>query len=417
MTVGDTTISIHLKCLFLKLEFSVDANILRISKMFTFFNISSFPKDPERRHFWIRNVKRDKWRPTAASVLCSKHFTSEDFQPFALHQQRNDLKRTAVPTVFDYPEHLKPKKTKLRKPPRDRVAEEQLREAERKKEAEREAERQAEAQKLSEVIAIEHNYSKPTPEALLERLDEAQAEVQRLKKKLAAQRKKTSFQKRRHQDLSSTLKSLKEKGLLESQGSEHLKNLLTPTLEAIFSRLHKAPPNTRRKVPPEVRVFASTLQFYSSKAYEYVRKIFKNVLPHSSTMRKWFSNIDGSPGFSKVALELLQQKATEGQKVNKPVLVSLILDEMSLRRQIYYDSKTSSYTGYVDIGEGVSSEDPKPATDALVFMAVGVNWHFKVPIGYFFVAGNGHIAILQNNVDSTRSYKTRGIEEIWSYNL
>ena len=68
--------------------------------------------------------------------------------------------------------------------------------------------------------------------------------------------------------------------------------------------------------------------------------------------------------------------------------MSLLLDEMSLRRQIVYDSKTSSYTGYVNIGEGVSSEDPKPATDALVFMVVGVNWPFKIPIAYFFIAGN-----------------------------
>jgi Transposase protein len=228
----------------------------------------------------------------------------------------------------------------------------------------------------------------PDAPVLLQRLKKAKEDIEILKKKLAAERKKTSFQKKRNRDLSSTLKTLKSKGLLESNGCDHLQSLLTPTLQELFQRLQTSGSAPRsRSFPPEIRVFASTLQFYSTKAYEYVRQTFKKVLPHVTTIRKWFSNISGAPGFSAQAFELLAQKVCEGKLSNKPVFVALMLDEMSLKKQIEYDSQTSAFTGYVNISEGVSEEDPKPATEALVIMAVGVNFHFKIPIGYFFIAG------------------------------
>ena len=65
-----------------------------------------------------------------------------------------------------------------------------------------------------------------------------------------------------------------------------------------------------------------------------------------------------------------------------------MLDEMSLKKQLDYDSVTSSYTGHVDIGEGPCVGELKPATEALVIMVVGINWHFKIPIAYFFIAGD-----------------------------
>jgi len=72
--------------------------------------IFRFPKDPARRKLWQRNVRRDKWVPTKNSVICSKHFQNEDFQPTAEHRQKRELKQTALPTIFDFPEHLQPKK-------------------------------------------------------------------------------------------------------------------------------------------------------------------------------------------------------------------------------------------------------------------------------------------------------------------
>lgn len=330
-------------------------------------------------------MRRAKWKPGRNTVICSRHFENEDFEPFAEHRMKRELKKTAVPTIFDYPEHLQPKKPKLRKPPFDRSLA-----ADSSKDGAAEVERSAiEEQELSKwAVDHDHSYSTPDRMVLKQRLDAAEEEIASLKSKLAAERKKTSFQRKRNQNLKSTLENLKTTGLIESRASDHLGGLLTPTLQELFDRLESSSSKSSRKFPPELRVFASTLHFYSAKAYNYVRETFKKALPHETTIRKWFSNIDGSPGFSTPALQLLKEKVSEGQKLNKPVLVSVMLDEMSLKKQLHYDSVSSSFTGHVDIGEGPCVGELKPATEALVIMVVGINWHFKIPIAYFFIAGD-----------------------------
>lgn len=60
-----------------------------------------FPRDPERRKKWESQVKRDCWKATDTSKICERHFDDEQFE-----KKRQDgrllLKRTAVPTLFDF---------------------------------------------------------------------------------------------------------------------------------------------------------------------------------------------------------------------------------------------------------------------------------------------------------------------------
>lgn len=53
---------------------------------------------------------------------------------------------------------------------------------------------------------------------------------------------------------------------------------------------------THEKYPPPLRQFAGILQFYSTKAYEFVRETFSLSLPHIATIREWTSNIECNPG-------------------------------------------------------------------------------------------------------------------------
>ncbi|XP_053882479.1 THAP domain-containing protein 2 isoform X1 [Malaclemys terrapin pileata] len=69
---------------------------------------STFPLDPKRRKEWIRLVKRNNFVPGKHTFLCSKHFESSCFD---LTGQTRRLRVDAVPTIFDFPAHLK-----LRKP-------------------------------------------------------------------------------------------------------------------------------------------------------------------------------------------------------------------------------------------------------------------------------------------------------------
>lgn len=160
-------------------------------------------------------------------------------------------------------------------------------------------------------------------------------------------------------------------------------NSLNPIARQLLHRIQKKLPSN--KVTPDIRVFATTLQFYNTKAYNYVRKTFENALPHVNTITRWYSMIDGSPGFSTQALDLIKMKVAETKTSNKQCFVSLMMDEMCLKKHVQYESSSSSFKGFVDTGK--DGDECKPATEALVFMVVGVNCYFKIPIGYFFVSG------------------------------
>ena len=70
----------------------------------------------------------------------------------------------------------------------------------------------------------------------------------------------------------------------------------------------------------------------------------------------------------------------------KNVICSLMIDEMAIKKHASRDGK--KYPGYVDLGNDVEDDDSAPlAKDALVFMVVGINESWKVPVGYFFIDG------------------------------
>ena len=315
-------------------------------------------------------------------MICSNHFKPDDFEPQAEFQQKRRLKRLAVPSCFDFPPHLQPKKAKLRLPPKDRSFPEKILQASLVTE-------QSSGQVLLPArVELDHDYSLSDAKLIKSHLDSALVENENLKKKLTSERKKLHFQKKRSENLKSTVQQLKAKGVLGTTANEHLNQLLTPTLQQIIRRIQCQKSNpSKTKFPPELKIFASTLQFYSTKAYEYVRSKFSKALPHVTTVRKWFSNIKGEPGFQDLAFNLLAKKVQQAEESNKQLIVALMLDEMSLKKQIDYDSRDSSHKGYVDLGTGENDDGAKEATQALIIMAVGVNQHFKIPIAYFFVAG------------------------------
>lgn len=134
-----------------------------------------------------------------------------------------------------------------------------------------------------------------------------------------------------------------------------------------------------------MRAFALTLHFYSNKAYNYVREKFINSLPSPRTISKWFQSIEGSPGFCKEALSALAVKNKEAITKNRTVVCNLVMDEMSIRQQVEWTGK--KFCGYVDVGTNLDSDDLPEAKEVLVFMVVALNSHWKIPIGYFFLAG------------------------------
>ena len=60
----------------------------------------------------------------------------------------------------------------------------------------------------------------------------------------------------------------------------------------------------------------------------------------------------------------------------------LMLYGMAVRKQVLYDTKNMKYSGFVGCG-GVVAECSEEATEALVFLVVGLKHFWKCPIDYF----------------------------------
>lgn len=111
-----------------------------------------------------------------------------------------------------------------------------------------------------------------------------------------------------------------------------------------------------------------------------MRNSWGNLLPHPSTLRAWYTIIDGKPGFTAEAF-----KAIKMQNELKSVICNIVIDEMSIKEELIYDN--NRFYGGVDFGTEMdaSSENVPLAKNALVFMAVAVNGSWKIPVGYFLI--------------------------------
>lgn len=134
------------------------------------------------------------------------------------------------------------------------------------------------------------------------------------------------------------------------------------------------------KYPDDLRSFAMTLQFYSPKAYEYVRETFNLCLPAQSVIRSWTSNVDCKPGYTTVCFDALKEKMESCQS---DILFNLVMDEMHIKKQLEFANNEA--WGYVDLGTDVSSDESACATQVLVLMIVAINGHWKMPVAYFLI--------------------------------
>ena len=203
------------------------------------------------------------------------------------------------------------------------------------------------------------------------------------KKKLKTVQRKNRQLRKKVESLTDIVENLKKNSMI----SETCAELLETTYSGVPLHLMKRLISGRSSnvtYHPALKAFALTLQFYSTKAYEYVRETFGLGLPHVATIRRWYSALDGSAGFCKEAFRSLERKVAATRE-GEQVMVALMLDEMAIKKHVQWDGK--KMVGFVDIGNGVFDDSAPPATEALVLMAVALNSSWKVALGYFLIAG------------------------------
>ena len=298
---------------------------------------------------WIIAIKRDNFTPLKGTKICSEHFLPSDYYPSS-----RELRKNSVSSVFDFPDHL-------RKQVNERVPWKRLSANEIQYDPEHYA-----LPPGSPQLCKKSKHSSPTKEGLKEKLENQQKEIKSLQQQIRRKNKKV-------ETLSEIVRDLRDKKLLSDDSSKNLEQyfsgLSAEIIKNHFKNQNKA--TVGRRHSDEAKRFAMTLHFYSPRAYELVRTVF--TLPHASS-------IDCEVGFFIDVFKELQGKILS--KTLKPEC-ALLCDGMKIRSSVMYNKTTGSFEGFVNLGKDiVTSEEDVIATEAIVFMLVGLRGHWKCPIRY-----------------------------------
>ena len=93
--------------------------------------------------------------------------------------------------------------------------------------------------------------------------------------------------------------------------------------------------------------------------------------------------MDAKPGPNKMMLDMLGRRCKEDQ--TKYGLVTFILDAMAIKKTMQYNPQSQTMSGFVDMGDGLNEMDV--ASEALVFIVVGIQGHWKNPVAYYLTSG------------------------------
>lgn len=192
-----------------------------------------------------------------------------------------------------------------------------------------------------------------------------------------SKRRKVSEKDRHIECLSKLVSHLKVLNMLSEEDATILLEIFGNDrfmFQRIFS---KSLLKSSKEIEISHKYFATTFQFLSPEAYQYVRKNYQCHLLNVPNLSRWYCNSEGRPGFSSEAFEFLK-------KAQKKIVCSLLYDEMPVRQ--YEEIYQGQYYGNVDFGCPILGDCMPTAKKVLVFLLVCLNETWKLPLGYFFIA-------------------------------
>lgn len=264
-------------------------------------NFFRFPlKNEQLLKKWIASMKREKWEPKKSNYICSAHFTEDCLRRYSLQVR---LKEDAVPTVFCFPPHLQKVSQPRRRLFRCQVDPSKIAAAASstfKANLSPKQHTRSALQHHDYVIKFSPRGIKRKYETLLQR-QRQQHDV--IAKRLRLVRRQLSRRQRRlhtMQDIISVLQSRKD---INAEAVDLIERVFGHIpAELLRRKLHQS---SKESFSDAVRSFAMTLHFYSPKAYDFVRNTLSSALPHVSTLRRWCSAVEGKPGFTEEAFQVL----------------------------------------------------------------------------------------------------------------
>lgn len=319
------------------------------------------------------------WTPTKFSKLCSEHIENDCFHRLV---GKTNLKQEAVPTLFtlravrpqQHPRTDFPSTSQVVRSQRSPQTDFPSPQAPSTADSEAASSSPEAPSSRPATCSGDHSYTVVSPRRDRMLLAASKRKLQKAKKILRQAKRKANRKGMKIKKLNALLKKLRAE--LPQPAVAILDNIFSGTLRDIVL---KKTGRANNSYSEDVRKFALTLHFYSAKAYKFLRKHVK--LPHPSALRKWAAVIGAKPGFTKECFEKVSHEAQKG-----PLLISLMVDEISIKKQADWDGK--EVVGYCDLGHGILKDDCIAyAKHALVFLAVAVNRNWKLPLGYALIDG------------------------------
>lgn len=165
---------------------------------------------------------------------------------------------------------------------------------------------------------------------------------------------------------------------------ENVENLLQKNITGPFALLLQSQlKNTPRKLPGrrwtiDDKVMALSIYKRSTACYRLLKRLF--CLPSEGTLKALLNRIPMrcgiNPQIFKTVKNITDTRTTEEN------LCILTFDEMSIRKNLVYNSKQDLIYGYQDHGN--QGRTMEPATHALLFMAIGIRKKWKQPLAFYF---------------------------------
>ena len=114
--------------------------------------------------------------------------------------------------------------------------------------------------------------------------------------------------------LQTVIESLQDGNLISANCCEVLQATFSGVPSELMQRMLNCKTSTGKghAYCDELQAFAMTLQFYSAKAYDFVRETFDLALPHPRSLRTWYSHINGELGFTKCAFDAISAQVLTG---------------------------------------------------------------------------------------------------------
>lgn len=302
-------------------------------------------------------MKREKFVPNDNSRLCNAHFLPTDYNYGDANKPR--LLPCAIPSVFSFPERLQ-KKPATRRPPKKRNI--------------NEIDEVPEQPDTKKQRVIAPRYEDKSTQTIY------QPSSPMLRRKIKTLHQKLRRKNTKIESLAQLIDKLKEENYINTDAASILdKNFSGITNQLFKSELkNKGRPAKGHRYTEEIKKFALTLNFYSPRAYNFVRTVLS--LPCPSALSNWTSSVKCDPGFLRDVFEYLKEKAHNDSSYRD---CALIVDGMYVKSGVVYNKSKGCYEGFANFGEDIIAFDPDViATEALVFMLVGLKGHWKSPVGY-----------------------------------